>query len=542
MRAWRRGLSWATSAEAALAALAVAAWFWFARHDALERAVAYLRSHEGMELDEAAIGLFVAGQLAIALLILRGIRLRRATRRGDAAEEEAAWLARHDPLTGLPNRRSLDEHLAVHAARHDRRRGERRGQGSRRGARRPWTQGAAVLCLDLDGFKQVNTLMGHDGGDRLLEAVAKRLKDLAGEELVARLGGDEFVLIADRGRVRDPMALARAAVAALAEPVALPGGATARIGTCVGVALTPEDAASQDEALRLADAALYEAKRQGRDKVVRFDPAMAEALDRRARAEIALRDALDRGEIAPHYQPLTDIASGALVGFEALARWTSADGPVPPDEFLSLAEEIGLLPELSDKLLARACEDARGWPDHLKLAFNISPAQLGDRLLGERILWILDAADFPARRLQVEIPEAAALRDAESEGGLLDQLQKAGAMVALDDFGAGYTSLGQLAQLKFNAIKIDRGFLRAAQGDAARVEAIRAIVALGRGLGVTTTAEGIETREQLSRLRELGCDVGQGHLFSPALPPEDAAAVAAGRKPIARLDETRRAG
>ncbi|SDW69010.1 diguanylate cyclase/phosphodiesterase [Albimonas donghaensis] len=529
MRRLRRLIEGAQSAEGVLAMLALGCWVWFHEIDAFEWAYRYSQAHEGMELDELVNGLFVAGIFSIGLLVLRGFRLRRASRRGDLAEREAAWLARHDPLTGLPNRRSLDEHLAAHAE--GRRRGARPGGGARRGAGRPWTRGAAVLCLDLDGFKQVNTLLGHDGGDRLLEVVADRLRHVAGDSLAVRVGGDEFVVAADRGLEPDPMALARRIVAALAEPVEMPGGLTARVGTCVGVALTPEDAASQEEALRLADSALYEAKRLGRDKVVRFDPRMAEALDLRLRREQALRRALDRDEITPHYQPLADLASGELEGFEALARWTGEDGPVPPDEFLPLAEEMGLLPELSDRLLTRACADARHWPKPLRLAFNISPAQLGDRMLAQRMLWILDAADFPPGRLQVEVPEAAALRDAGTEGGLIDQLQAAGARVALDDFGAGYTSLGQLARLKFNAIKIDRGFLEAAQGDIDRAEAIRAIVALGRGLGVTTTAKGIETAEQRARLKALGCDLGQGHLFSPALPPEAAAALARGQAP-----------
>jgi EAL domain-containing protein (putative c-di-GMP-specific phosphodiesterase class I) len=282
---------------------------------------------------------------------------------------------------------------------------------------------------------------------------------------------------------------------------------------------------------------MYDSKRHGRNTLRRFDRSMNETLTQRSAAEAALRDAIERREIVPHYQPLIDLETGRVRGFEALARWRGADGGmVPPTIFIELAEDAGLITRLSEQLLRQACVDARSWPTDTVLAFNISPTQLTDNLLGLRIVQILIETGLPPTRLEIEITETALVRDTTAASAILASLHEAGVSIALDDFGTGYSSLSQLSKLKFDKVKIDQSFVSSFEGDEKQEKIVRAIIGLGQGLGMVTTAEGIEDKAQFDRLRAMGCDFGQGYLFGRAIPQDAIAAF------IASSESLREAG
>ncbi|MDF2233959.1 EAL domain-containing protein [Albimonas sp. CAU 1670] len=544
MRLPARAMALACSAEGVFAMCWLAVYVLASELDAMDHVLTLMEAHEDWELDELVLGFTVAGALATATLVRRGLNLRRAEFGRDRAEGEVAWLARHDPLTGLFNRRFVDEMIAREGAERrrapDRRTGERPwgAGGDRRDSASPGADGldrGAVLALDLDGFKQVNALVGHDGGDALLRETAMRLRALVPGGVIARLGGDEFAIFVDRVQVPDAMALGARICAALAEPMEVPGG-TVRVGASVGVALLPEDARSPGPALGMADAALYAAKDGGRGHTVRYRAEMGDALTRRAALETGLRRALAPGEKAAEdpaislvYQPMFDLETGRLAAFEALARWTGADGApaASPEEFVPLAEETGQIMRLSERLLAEACAEATRWPAEVRLSFNLSPAQMGDPELAGRLLATLEASGLPPERLQVEVTETAVMRCPDMGALILDGLREAGVQVALDDFGAGYSSLAQLARLSFDAIKIDRGFVSRAGDEGDGDEILAAVMGLARGLGVRATAEGIETQAQLARLRDLGCACGQGYLLGRPVEAEAAMAVIA---------------
>ncbi|SFH67834.1 putative bifunctional diguanylate cyclase/phosphodiesterase [Albimonas pacifica] len=556
-----RALTLARSAEGMFLLCWAAVYAAATALDVMDEVIATMVAHEDWELDELILALAVAGLLATAALARRGLQLRRTEAGRERAEAEVAWLAQHDPLTGLFNRRFIDEMTARQGA-------ERRAGADRRGPGRPWSTGAerrgegpaleqgAVLALDLDGFKQVNTLVGHAGGDALLRKSAARLRRAVPGGVIARLGGDEFVVIVDRLVAPDPLALGERICAALSESIDLDGIAV-RVGASVGVARLPEDTRSLAEALGMADAALYAAKDGGRGRAVAYRPKMGDALARRAELETGLRRALAEeldepaaqearppdGRPAPRpaisllYQPLVDLASGRLSGFEALARWTGPDGApaAQPDEFVALAEQTGQIMRLSEQLLRQACADAARWPEGLRLSFNISPAQLGDPGLARRILDTLAEEGLPPARLQIEVTETAVMRNPDMGAMILDGLREAGVRVALDDFGAGYSSLAQITRLRFDGIKIDRGFIARAGDGGEGDEILRAVLGLALGLGVEATAEGIETEDQLARLRALGCGFGQGFLLGrPAPQAETLARIAAEARALAQ--------
>ncbi len=499
---------WATREEVWLLAVWCALWALGSNFEWSEWAEDLMHRHEGWELDELLIGFSLAGLLSMAFFVRRGVRLAAAAGRSERAESQAEWLSLHDPLTGLANRRQIDLWLA---------------EG----------RGGAILCIDLDRFKQINTLTGHEGGDALLVQTARRLERAAPGCLIARAAGDEFLVIVNAAQ--DPMAIAERIVLLQEEP-ALLNGVRVRACASVGVAMSPEDAPDLRAAMPLADAALYEAKRLGRGRAIRFEPAMQEVLRRRAELERALRDALQRGLIRPHYQPLIDLRTGRIVGFEALARWSGGREAPTPAEFIPVAEETGMISELTDHLFRLACKDASAWPEEMSLSFNVSPVQLADPTLAERLLRILEEEGLASARLQVEITESAMAENAELGRRIVEALRGAGARVALDDFGTGYSSLSQLAQLGFDAIKIDRSFVSGDEAEGAGGEILKAILGLSRGLGVATTAEGVETAAQLARLRTLGCDHVQGYLFSPAVNAEETARMSsAGHLPAGQV-------
>jgi diguanylate cyclase (GGDEF)-like protein len=457
--------------------------------------------------------IFVAFMLSAALIIY-GFRryqdLSREIKARTAAELEARNLARHDPLTGLPNRRffeeQLEECLRAAGAAHQ----------------------VAVLMLDLDGFKTVNDTYGHAAGDKALSEFARRVsKVLRPGTFLARIGGDEFAIIKPKiDSLDDPARLARRIAAAVAEPFVI-DGVTAEFGVGVGIAVAPNDGTDPEELVRHADRALYRAKAAGRSSVCFFETEMDARVERRMQIERELRSAVAADAIVPHYQPLVSLDGGnRIVGFEVLARWECENlGYIGPDVFIPIAEEIGLMSPLSRQLLRRACLDAKAWPPIFTLAFNISPVQLRDPAVGLRILSILAETGFSPRRLEIEITETALVENIAVAQAVIDELRGAGIRVALDDFGTGYSTLSQLLSFRLDKIKIDRSFVSRLNESNDGQVIVRAILGLAKGFGLTTTAEGIEDAVQLAYLKANGCTEGQGYLFSKAIPAADVPAL-----------------
>jgi diguanylate cyclase (GGDEF)-like protein len=453
--------------------------------------------------------IFVVFMLSAALMIY-GFRryqdLSREIKARTAAELEARNLARHDPLTGLPNRRffeeKLEECLRDTSATHQ----------------------MAVLMLDLDGFKTVNDTYGHGAGDKALSEFARRVsKVLRPGTFLARIGGDEFAIIKPKiDSLDDPTNLARRIASAVAEPFVI-DGVTAEFGVGIGIAVAPNDGTDPEELGRRADRALYRAKAAGRSSVCFFELEMDARVERRMQIERELRSAIAADVIVPHYQPLVSLDGGnRIVGFEALARWESQSlGYIGPDVFIPIAEEIGLMPLLSRQLLRRACLDAKAWPSTFTLAFNISPVQLRDPTVGLRILSILAEAGFNPHRLEIEITETALVENLAVAQATIDELRAAGIRIALDDFGTGYSTLSQLLSFRLDKIKIDRSFVSRLNESNDSQVIVRAILGLAKGFGLTTTAEGIEDAMQLAYLKANGCTEGQGYLFSKAVPAAD---------------------
>jgi diguanylate cyclase (GGDEF)-like protein len=466
--------------------------------------------YAGWEMDDLIFVFFVLS----AGLMIYGFRryqdLSHEIKARTAAELEARNLARHDPLTGLPNRRffeeKLEECLRDASAAHQ----------------------VAVLMLDLDGFKTVNDTYGHAAGDKALTEFSRRVsKVLRPGTFLARIGGDEFSIIKPKiDSLDDPTNLARRIAAAVAEPFVI-DGVTAEFGVGIGVAVAPNDGTDPEELVRRADRALYRAKTTGRSCVCFYETEMDARVGRRMQIERELRSAIAADAIVPHYHPLVSLDGGnRIVGFEVLARWKSENlGYIGPDAFIPIAEEIGLIAPLSRQLLRRACLDAKAWPSTLILAFNISPVQLRDPAVGLHILSILAETGFSPRRLEIEITETALVENIAVAQTVIDELRAAGIRIALDDFGTGYSTLSQLLSFRLDKIKIDRSFVsRLNESNDCQV-IVRAILGLANGFGLTTTAEGIEDAVQLAYLKANGCTEGQGYLFSKAVPAADVPAL-----------------
>ena len=437
------------------------------------------------------------------------------------SHERIAQLARFDPLTGLANRALFRETLDDALAR-----------AVRTGKR------CALLFIDLDRFKAVNDTLGHSIGDRLLREVAGRLRDaVGGGATTARLGGDEFAVMLPQASARRVEALARSVVAALGRPFTI-DGQNVGIGASVGYALGPDDGASVDRLLKSADLALYEVKSSGRGAACRFVPAIRERADERRALEVDLGMALERRQLALAFQPVVEASDEHIVGFEALLRWTHpALGNIPPDKFIPVAEDTGLIIPIGHWVIATACAWAARWPGHVRVAVNLSPAQIDDPLLLGVVQRAIDDNGLDPARLELEITESLFLNEKAATIEKLAALKAIGVRLALDDFGTGYSSLGYLHKAAFNRIKIDRSFVsRATQANSEAGAIIQAIVSLAQSLDMATTAEGTETRAEFELCRALGCEQVQGYLFGRPMPPEAATALVAAvpvREPVA---------
>ena len=476
--------------------------YWVYAVDVFENAPGVTKKEGTIELDEA---LLVGALLALGLLVFawrQYVRQRQETARRIAAEQHARELAYQDGLTGLPNRRQFDEALREAIA-----------SPPRAGA------GHGLFLLDLNGFKQINDVHGHGAGDEVLTIVGQRLlAAMRDGDMVARFGGDEFAILAKHlvgGEAATNVAMR--VIDALETPIAA-AGAVHRVGTGIGIAMIPQDAGSVEEALRMADVALYRAKAERRSALRFFEPAMDAQVRERSAFEGELRDAIDTGAIRAAFLPVVHLATGAITGFELKPHWQGADGAdVPAERFIPVAEEAGLIHALAEDLLRQGCRAAVTWPPQVTLSVDVFPSQIKDQLLTARIVRVLHEAQLAPARLQLEVTESALVADPEGAGALLGTMRAAGLRVVLDNFGTGYSSLYHLRAFKLDAVKIDRRFVEAMSSDSESASIVTALVGLGRGLGMKVIAEGVTAGDQGSALLERGCDTGQGPLFSKPL-------------------------
>ena len=418
------------------------------------------------------------------------------------SEIKIEYMAHHDSLTDLPNRVLLNDRLEYVLGRVQ------------------TDEMVAVHHLDLDQFKAVNDTFGHPCGDKLLRIVAERLRSLVGEaDTIARMGGDEFVIV--QATIADPAeatALAQAVIDTLSKPYDI-DGQQAVIGVSTGISVGPGDGSNPDKLLRNADLALYRAKSDGRGTFRFFEPVMDLQMQTRRILEQDLRKALPAGEFELHYQPVVNLASKEISGFEALIRWNHpSKGMISPADFIPLAEEIGFIVPMGEWVIRQACATAARWPDNLHVAVNISAIQFRSPGLMQVIVSALAASGLAATRLEIEITESVLLHNKDATLAVLHQLRALGIRIAMDDFGTGYSSLTYLQSFPFDKIKIDRSFVKNITENSSSLTIVRAVAALANGMGMTATAEGVETAEQLHSIVSEGCTEMQGFLFSRPLP------------------------
>jgi diguanylate cyclase (GGDEF)-like protein/PAS domain S-box-containing protein len=439
----------------------------------------------------------VHGDQPAILLALMDITERKR------AEARLAFMAQHDGLTGLPNRNLLRQQMDDILL-HTRRSAEK----------------AAVLMLGLDNFKSVNDTLGHGVGDKLLRSAAKRLRStLREEDALARLDSDEFAIVQSGvARPEDAALLAKRLLQAIGEPYLLDGHSVV-VGASIGIAMSPGDGEESEKLLKSADMALSRAKSEFRGTFSFFEAEMDSRAQSRRKIETDLRDAIQNDGLRPYYQPLIDLSTGRITGLEALVRWPHPErGMISPAEFIPVAEDTGLINALGGLMLHRACMDAAEWPDDVRVAVNLSPLQFRTGNLLALVSDALRQSGLPARRLELEITETLVLEKSSQVLATLHALRALGVRISMDDFGTGYSSLSYLRNFPFDKIKIDQSFVRDLGSNRDAQAIVRSIISLGTGLGVTITAEGVETEAELSCLRTEGCHEGQGFLFSRARP------------------------
>jgi diguanylate cyclase (GGDEF)-like protein len=420
------------------------------------------------------------------------------------AEQRIAHMAHHDALTDLPNRVLLRERLAAATA--------DLGTGER----------AAVFYLDLDNFKSVNDTLGHPFGDQLLKCIADRLLACVDSKVtVARVGGDEFaIILTDLKQIADAAMVAQTICDAVCAPCDLAGHAI-MTETSIGIAIAPEDGIEPDELLKNADLALYRAKADGRGTYRFFEPEMDAIIQARRSLESELRAALVEGQFILHYQPILRLKDNVISCCEALVRWQHPQrGIIPPAEFIPVAEEIGLIVPLGEWVLRKACADAARWPDGVKVAVNLSPIQMGHANLMPTVIGALASAGLPASRLELEITESVMMQNTEATLAALHRLRELGVKISMDDFGTGFSALSYLRRFPFDKLKIDRSFISDLTRDEDALAIVRAVTSMAKSLGMITTAEGVETSDQLAQVRLLGCNEVQGFYISRPQPIE----------------------
>ena len=488
-----------------------------ARKERLWRGEATGRRHDGLTFPEQIVFAPLAGG-RVALVV-------SDLTEGRQIEAKMKELIYRDPLTGLPNRRLFDDRLAIALAQAHR-----------------YRHRLAVIFVDLDQFKQINDTLGHAAGDELLRAVARRLTSCVRDgDTVARLAGDEFTLLLPGVHYAEDVAMiSRKLLDALRQPFTVEGHEV-HMTSSGGVALYPEDGESEEVLLRSADNAMYRAKEHGRDNFQLFSPAMAEKAVERRTLEDGLRQALEKNEMTLHYQPCMELATGRVVGVEALLRWQRPElGLVMPKDFIALADFTGVLLSLGPWALETACRQAREWQRRgsrkLRMMVNMSAYELQQPDLVANVEKALAASGLAPDTLHLEIPEGYAMQNIDRAIGALRALRDLGVHLAIDGFGAGFSSLAHLRRLPVDALKIDLSFVRGATTDPDDASVVTAVIAVAHSLGLRVVAQGVETEAQVTLLRSLGCDEVQGFLWSPPLPADECEPlIAAGVLPLPDL-------
>ncbi len=436
-------------------------------------------------------------------LVQSNQQLRSEIEQREKSQAMVEHLAHHDALTGLGNRLLFHKQLGDALA-HSRRRG----------------RDLAVLFIDLDGFKTINDTLGHATGDSLLKHVAARLKnDLREGDKIGRLGGDEFAIIQfGNEQPKEATALATRLIELIGAPFSIDKQSLV-IGASIGIAVAKGDYQDPTQLLRAADLAMYRAKADGRGRFLVFEPQFDRQAQERRELEVAFRAAVEQDALEIYYQPFANVQTGRISGFEALSRWKDPQrGFVPPSTFIPLAEEIGLMDIVGERILRRACADAASWPQDITVAVNVSAAQFKSGHLVSAVEEALAASGLPPSRLELEVTESIFLQGSESNCAILSRLSDLGVKMSLDDFGTGYSSLSYLRSFQFSKIKIDKSFILDISTSQSSVAIVRAVCGLARSFGASTTAEGVETDDQLAQIRAEGCTDMQGYFFSMPLP------------------------
>lgn len=471
--------------------------------DAFERLHQFTRAHEDWELDELVVAGF---STLLVLLATTLIRVRREVERRRHEETRLHNLMRHDPLTGFPNRISLEEELL-----------RRIGDGRRQ------RTGFAVAIMHIEGIDQIIDLSGHQVGDEVLRIVANRLRNaMLDNDLIARLPGNEFALIiTDDGDSEGLSSITGRLEDILKNPIKL-GSFSATLTTSLGVAVYPTQTKIREKLLQYASVAAHQSRAQSGNTTTFYDPQLDAVQRQRAELKIDILEALDNHQFIPVYQPLVCLGNGRLASFEVLARWKHPKrGMLPPRDFISAAEDSGLIGDIFWELLRQVGQTASAWPESIPIALNVSPVQLADEQFAPTLLTMLRAEAFNPRRLVIEITEDALVGDMMAVRETMGRLKGHGIRFSLDDFGTGYSSLHYLSQLPFDTIKIDKSFVSNFHRNNGNYQIVSSIIKLCRSLGLKTTGEGIETIEEATELLKLGCTYGQGYLFSkPVFPAE----------------------